>query len=191
MRKPGLDAAAALAAVVLVASCSHGEHPAATASRTSTPPVATSSASAPAGSAAAVQFSCERPIDQVVSPVSPLHAILHAVALETSATLQANDAGGTAPHRLFAKTPLLVHVGTPTVITVVARWASRASITWGNRGSEWTSQLQIPACPSNGPGGDWLGYPGGLSVDQPSCVPLEIRSGGSVTMVRMSVGARC
>ena len=188
MRSIGARTAVGLAALVLVTSCTHGKEP--TASRTSTPPVAAASASATDGTADVRQFSCTDPIDQVVAPARPLHAILNAVALETSTTtLQANDAGGTAPHRLFAKTPLLVHVGTPAVISLVGRWASRASITWGNHGTEWTTQLQVPACPSNGPGGDWLAYPGGLSVDQPACVPLEIRSGGSVTTVRISVGA--
>jgi hypothetical protein len=124
-------------------------------------------------------------------PSRPQRTALDAVALDTTTTLQVQDAGGTEPHRLFAKTPLLVHVGRSAEIAVPARWASRASIAWGNHASEWTLQLQIPACPSNGPGGDWLAYPGGLSVDQPSCVPLEIRSGSSVATVRISVGARC
>jgi hypothetical protein len=138
-----------------------------------------------------IQFSCDSPIDQLVSPARPQRVVLDAVAVDTSKSLQANDAGGTAPHRLFAKTPLMVHVGRPAEIAVPARWASRASIAWGNHAEEWTTQLQIPACPSNGPGGDWLVYPGGLSVDQPSCVPLEIRSGGSLATVRISVGAPC
>jgi hypothetical protein len=204
MRRPSL-AMMMTAAVIgaLLASCTHASGPAGPASHASSP-TAAASTSTPGGSAGstggtggtaragATAFSCDNPIDQVVRPERPQVAVLDAVALDTTTkSLQADDADGNAPHRLFAKTALMVHVGSPAEVDVPARWAKRASVTWGNHAPQWTGQLVIPACPSDGPGGDWLVYPGGVSVDQPSCVPLDVHAGDAVVTVRVSVGAPC
>ena len=171
----------------------HTPLPSAPSTSTTSPdaPAAPSSTATVTARAGATAFSCDNPIGQLVAPVRPQRVVLAAVALDTSHSLQAQDAGGTAPHRLFAKTALMVHVGSAAEIDVPARWAGRASVAWGNHAPQWTGQLVIPACPSNGPGGDWLVYPGGVSVDQPSCVPLEVHAGDAVVTVRLSIGAPC
>jgi hypothetical protein len=173
-------AAVAIAVLLLVSACAHGGDPA--------PVRSTGGASPPPGT---TLLSCDSPIGIEPSPERSHRAVLDAVALDVSATLQANATGGSDPHRLFAKTGLLVHAGTASEIDVPDAWASRLAIAWGNHASEWTTRLRIPACPRSGPGGDWLVYPGGLSVDEPACVPLEVRAGGKVVTVRLAVGVRC
>jgi hypothetical protein len=175
---PAATAAAVL--LVLVSACTHDSDPA--------PVRSTGAASAPPGGTV---LSCAAPIGIEPSPPRPHRAVLDAVAVDMSAVLQANDAAGSAPHRLFAKTGLLVHAGTPAEIDVPAAWAGRLAITWGNGASEWTTALRIPACPRDGPGGGWLVYPGGLSVDEPACVPLEVRAAGKAETIHLAVGARC
>jgi hypothetical protein len=109
-----------------------------------------------------------------------------------TSTLQASDAGGIDPHRLFAKTGLLVHAGQESTLTVPAAWATRVSIAWGNHAAEWTTSLHIPACPKPSWGsGQWLAFPGGFSVDRPACVPLEVRAASKTTIIYVSLGAHC
>jgi hypothetical protein len=167
---------AALAALLLISACAHGGDPA--------PVRSTAVASPPPGT---VMLSCDAPIGVEPSPEKSHRAILDAVALDVSATLQASPTGGSDPHRLFAKTGLLVHAGTEAEIDVPGAWADRLAIAWGNHAAEWTTRLRIPACP----GGDWLVYPGGLSVDEPACVPLEVRAGGKVETVHLAAGVPC
>jgi hypothetical protein len=198
MRSRGTAPAILLAAVVVLTSCTGSSQPPASSSTTSTPSSSAPGSAAPSSTgtvtarAGATTFTCDNPIGQLAGPERPQVAVLAAVALDTTTkSLQAEDAGGNAPYRLFAKTALMVHVGSPAEIDVPARWAKRASVSWGNRAPQWTGQLVIPACPSNGPGGDWLVYPGGVSVDRPACVPLEVHAGDAVVTVRLSVGAPC
>jgi hypothetical protein len=121
----------------------------------------------------------------------PYSSTLEVVGLKTT-TLQANSAGGTAPHRLFAKTGLLVHTGRESTLTVPEGWAAHVSIAWGNHAAEWTTSLHIPACPEPHSGsGQWLAFPGGFSLDKAACVPLEVRAGGKTTTIYVSVGAHC
>jgi hypothetical protein len=140
----------------------------------------------------AISLTCSGPIGSVSSPTSLQSSLLDVVGLDITSTLQVSDGGGTDPHRLFAKTGLLVHVGREADLTVPAAWATRVSIAWGNHAAKWTSSLQIPACPAppSGPG-QWLAFPGGFSLDEPACVPLEVRAGNEVRTVHVSVGSRC
>jgi hypothetical protein len=176
---------AVLAACSLTAACTAGSPPA-------TPSSAVRSDPGPrAPSSAHARLSCSDPIAAMPAPTSPHSPILDVVALDTTSTLQVN-AGSDEPHRLFAKTGLLVHVGRASTLTLPADWEGRASIAWGNHESEWTASLQIPACrPSTSADDQWLAFPGGFSVDVPSCVPLEVRAGNDLDTVNISVGARC
>jgi hypothetical protein len=139
-----------------------------------------------------ISLTCSDPIGIVTSPAEPHRATLDVVGLDTTSTLQVSSTDGNAPHRLFAKTGLLVHAGREGRLTVPAGWASRVSIAWGNHGSEWTTSLHIPACPERPEGsGQWLAFPGGFSLDEPACVPLEVRAGSTTTTVHLSVGTPC
>ena len=147
------------------------------------------SAKLPAGT---TLLDCSGPIGEMPSPTSPQTSILDAVALDTTSTLQTDNNGGTDPHRLFAKTGLLVHAGHDATVTVPADWAARVSIAWGNHAAQWTTSLHIPACAKDPTGtGDWFVFPGGFSLDAAACVPVEIRSGNKTTTVHVSVATRC
>ena len=166
-----ITVAAMVLAVTLVAAC--------TSKSTSTKP--------PSG---AVLFDCSAPIGELPSPTPPQTSALDAVALDTTSTMQVDDSG--FPHRLFAKTPLLVHAGRDATVTIPADWAGRVSIAWGNHAAQWTTSLHIPACAKDPTGtGDWFVFPGGFSLDSAACVPVEIRSGNKTTTVHVSVGTSC
>ncbi|WP_433306425.1 hypothetical protein ACQP2F_20760 [Actinoplanes sp. CA-030573] len=184
-------------AVIVVACCTAGctrepapapPPPVPSAAATSNATASPSPAGRPAGTAS---LDCDSPIGVEPSVAAPYGGSLDAVALDTS-VVQAGDAAGTAPHRLFAKTGLLVHSGRASTLTVPASWASRVAIAWGNHAAEWTGVLHIPACPApaSHPGA-WLAFPGGLSLDRAACVPLEVSADGRTTTVSLSVGARC
>jgi hypothetical protein len=137
-------------------------------------------------------LNCSAPIGIVSSLPTPYRSQFEVVALDTSSTLQASPTGGTDPHRLFAKTGLLVHAGRESTLTLPADWATRVSIAWGNQSAEWTTSLHIPACPQPPSGsGQWLAFPGGFSLDEAACVPLEVQAGSKTATVYVSVGASC
>ena len=139
-----------------------------------------------------VNLDCSAPIDVVSSPTAPQRGILDVVGLDITSTLQALRADGADPHRLFAKTGLLVHAGREGSLTVPASWATRLSIAWGNHPAEWTTGLHIPACPAPpAASGRWLVFPGGFSLDKAACVPLQVRAGKKTTTVHVSLGAHC
>ncbi|MFB9830705.1 hypothetical protein [Actinoallomurus acaciae] len=151
-------------------------------------PVASGSGAASPGQ---VDLDCS-PIDTVSSPAGPQRGILDVVGLDTTSRLQAGRAGGGDPHRLFAKTGLLIHAGREATLTVPENWAARVSIAWGNHAPEWTTGLHIPACPvPPGASGRWLVFPGGFSLDKAACVPLRVRAGKEMATVHVSAGARC
>jgi hypothetical protein len=154
-----------------------------------TPLPTSSSTTSPSRS---ISLNCSDPIDVVPSPTRPHSDILGVVGLDITSTLQVNSTGGTGPHRLFAKTGLLIHAGRDAYLSVSPDWAAQVSIAWGNHAAEWTDSLYIPACPPPPSGsGRWLVYPGGFTLDKAACVPLDIRTGGRTTTVHVSVGTRC
>jgi hypothetical protein len=144
----------------------------------------------PSGS---ISLNCSGPIDVVSSPADvQMSDVLGVVGLDTTSPSQVSRAGGTDPHRLFAKRGLLVHAGREADLSVPTRWTTRVSIAWGDHASEWTHDLHIPACPPPPSGsGKWLAFPGGFSLDRIACVPLEVRTGSRTTTVYISVGTRC
>ncbi|GLY77069.1 hypothetical protein [Actinoallomurus iriomotensis] len=153
-------------------------------------------AAAASGSGAAppgqVNLDCSGPIDMVSSPTGPQRGILDVVGLDITSTLQVGRTDGIGPHRLFAKTALLIHAGREGDLTVPTSWATRLSIAWGNHAPEWSTDLHIPACPAPpAASGRWLVFPGGFSLDEAACVPLQIRAGKETATVHVSVGARC
>jgi hypothetical protein len=159
-------------------------------------PLSRSDSTAPDSRVAApvrtISLDCSAPIDVVASPTGPHTNTLDAVGLDITSTVQVDRTGGTDPHRFFAKTGLLVHVGREATLTLPATWANRVAIAWGNHAPEWTNSLRIPVCPQPpGRTGQWLAFPGGFSVDQVACVPLEVRAGGKNTTVYVSVGTQC
>lgn len=150
------------------------------------PPTSTR-VSLPPGTA---ELTCEDPIGVTATVPSPETAVLDAVAVDITSTLGPAAITG-EPHRLFAKTGLLVHAGHPATLTVPGDWSGRVSIAWGNHAAQWATSLRIPPCsPPSGTGG-WLAYPGGFSLDTPACVPLQVRAGDQVTTVHVAVGKPC
>jgi hypothetical protein len=156
------------------------------------PSARTSAASSPAVLPETLNLNCSDPIDTVSAPTGSLSSILDVVGLETTSTLQLARTDGSDPHRLFAKTPLLVHAAREATLTVPADWDTQVSIAWGNQAAGWTTSLHIPGCPEPPSGsGQWLVFPGGFSLDKAACVPLEVRTGAKTTTVHVSVGTRC
>ena len=139
-----------------------------------------------------IALDCSNPIDKQSMVISPYQDILQTIGIQTRTTFQASPADETAPHRLFAKTPLLFHSGRTATLIVPKAWAKKVSLAWGTNAAAWTTTLQLPACPEpSGGGGPWLVYPGGFSLDQPACVPLEIATPTGKTTVRVPVGVPC
>src|SRR5262245_20452556 len=170
---------AAMIALCLMAGCTGSAAPASTHGRSVL--AASSPGALPPGTT-----SLDCAIGSVGSLAAPLHNTLDAVGLDTGSTLGVSRAGGADPHRLFAKTGLDVHFVHAATLTVPADWAVRVSVFWGNRPAEWTTNLHIPACPETSPGaGQWLAFPGGFSVDQAACVPLDVRVGNGMATVHV------
>jgi hypothetical protein len=150
---------------------------------------ASSRGASPSGSAS---LDCANPIGAMSSPARPYTGILDVVGLDITSNLGVHSTSSADPHRLFAKTGLLVHAEREADLTVPAGWATRVSIAWGNQAAEWTTGLHIPACPQPpAASGPWLAFPGGFSVDKAACVPLRVRAHNTTTTVHVSVGARC
>ena len=140
----------------------------------------------------AVNFDCADPISIVTSLPTPKSSLLEAVGLDTTSTLQAGGRAPTDPHRMRAKTWLYVHTGRESTLTVPAGWTTAVSIAWGNHAPVWTTSLHIPACPQpTSRPGQWLAYPGLISLDKAACVPLDISSGGKSITVHVSLGLPC
>ena len=175
----------AVIAVSCAAGCTGTSTPRPTAGRTA------SASPGPSGLApGTISLDCS--IGSVESLTAPLRNTLDAVGIDTGSTLGVSGAGEAGQHRLFAKTGLYVHIGHGATLTVPADWASRVSIFWGNGPAEWTTKLHIPACPAPPAGdGEWLAFPGGFSLDQAACVPLEVTAGNETTTVYVSVGVPC
>jgi len=181
-------AGVAVVGLVVCAACT------ATSGQSATPGGAASPASSTSGpSAGAAALDCSDPIDTLPEPASTHSSVLGVVALQTTSTVQANESDdGAQPHRLFAKTGLLVRAGREGTLTVPAAWSGKLSIAWGNHPAEWTTSLRIPMCPTtSGGGGQWLAYPGGYSLDEPACVPLEVDAGTTVKTVHIALGVPC
>lgn len=135
---------------------------------------------------------CADPIGTAPPPTSPYAGFLDVVGLNLTSKLQAAPATGTAPHRLFAKTGLFVRAGREATLTVPPSWANRVSMKWGNHAPEWATELHVPACPApEADSGTWLVFPGGYSLDEPACVPLQIRTENKATTVHVPVAAPC
>lgn len=155
-------------------------------------PTAPTASGGYAATAGPANLDCSGPIGVVPSPTAPQRGVLDVVGLDVTSTVQAGTADGTDPHRLFAKTGLLVHAGHEGDLTVPANWATRVSISWGNHASEWTTGLHIPACPASpAASGQWLAFPGGFSLDKAACVPLQVRVAQQTTTVHIPVGVPC
>jgi hypothetical protein len=179
-----LSAALLATALAAAAGCSGSPRPDPTPSvdRSSPPSTAYSGAS----------LDCNGSIDTVTTLDPEYRNVLDAVAFQVTTPLQTSTSTGSDPHRLFAKTGLLVHTGVTATVTVPAAWKARLAITWGNHAAEWTSTLQTPACRQpEGTTGPWLAYPGGFSADKPDCYPLEIRSGDRTATVTIPIGQAC
>lgn len=137
-------------------------------------------------------LNCADPIGTAPSPTAPHADVLGVVGLDLTSQPQAAPVTGTAPHRLFAKTGLFVRAGRESTLTVPPSWATRVSITWGNHAPGWATELHIPACPAPEPdSGKWLVFPGGYSLDEPACVPLQIRTENRTTTVHVPVATPC
>jgi hypothetical protein len=178
-------------AVMIAACCATG----CTGGSIPPPPPAQSASASPTPTAlppGTTSLDCTNPIGILPAPTPPWSSTLDAVALDTASTLQATSTDGTDPHRLFAKTGLLVHAGRESTLTVPSPWAARVAIAWGNHGAEWTTRLHIPDCPHPPSGvGTWLAFPGGFSLDAPACLPLEVRAASRTTTIHVSAGAPC
>ncbi len=122
-----------------------------------------------------------------------MHAVSGVVAVDTQHTLQAEPSGQSDPRwALFAKTALVVRVGTPFEVVVPPAWRNRVAVDWGNTGPrQLTGHLQVRGCTPAGAHGKWLVYPGGYYVTKPACVPIVVKTATSSRTVHISVGARC
>ncbi|MEV4418013.1 hypothetical protein [Catellatospora sp. NPDC049609] len=130
------------------------------------------------------------PCDHVIGiehngPQPPLETLLDAVALPTRVQLQPVPSDG----RWWAKHGLLVRPGAPVDIEIVGDAARHATIGWGNPGPE-TTRIRVH-CPANPTTPGWLAFAGGYTVDEPTCLPLRIRSGPHSTLTHIPIGTPC
>lgn len=187
-----LHRAAALTAsgtlVVSFAACSSG-----TADKVPTS-IPNSSGNASKSSSSAIRgifLDCSNPIGSSGTVDSQVQVVLGTAGVQTKPTMQTSPTSG-APHRLFAKNGLILRSGRAATLTIPKAWAKKVSIGWGTNASEWTTTLQVRACPAPpGGGGPWLAYPGGFSLDQPACVPLEVATPTGKAIIRVPIGVPC
>jgi len=92
---------------------------------------------------------------------------------------------GTPPY--LAPVGLAVRAGRTAVLTVAPRHQRVATIQWG--GSPASTSLRASDCVTIG-GDPWLLFDGGIAVDRPRCVALDV-TGERTVRVRVSVGKRC
>lgn len=111
------------------------------------------------------------------------------------------------PRAWILKTPVLIRAGDPVVVRIAARDRGYVALDfdpdrWGARdrtAEDGQASVRFHACPpdtarfSDGqPLGEWTGYPGGLLVERPRCVTLELLQDGRTTVRRrLGIGRRC
>lgn len=152
----------------------------------------TVSISPPAGATA--ELSCEQPIPSDDPPPADWTVVLDVVALPASPianSLQVTESGQTANPKLFAKTGLMIRDGASFSIQVAPEYADRAKIGWGSPGPT-AARLAAESCRApTRPASGWLALPGGYYVDQPTCLPIIVSSGGRSRQVNIGVGTTC
>lgn len=168
------------AGLALLVACSVGDGP-------SDGRPGSSAATAPPGSAALV---CDAPIDRPNQPTGGYVAVADVVALDLNRTLQAAPDPTASPYAYYAKSGLLVRSGAQFDLVVPPDEQGRLGLRWANVGGQpITEHLRVTGCRS----GDavWLAYPGGFYVTEPGCLRLDVRVGGRIETVRVSIGAPC
>jgi hypothetical protein len=131
---------------------------------------------------------CNTGIRVSYAHVAPLQVVLGVVALPVSPgypalqTYLSND----GPHRLFAKTGLVIRPGTTFELIVPARFTSRLSIGWDTP----SRRVVVSGC-ARPDGGGWLAYVGGYWIDHPGCVPIIVRADGRQQQVHIGLGKAC
>lgn len=178
---------------MLLAACASGTAatrtaktgPASTSGQTSTRPNGPSASSATADGESVL--SCSTGIRVSDAQVAPLQVVLGVVALPVSPAYPALQTTLTnGPHRLFAKTGLVIRPGTTFEVIVPARFTSRLSIGWDTP----SSRVVVSGC-ARPDGGGWLGYVGGYWIDHPACVPIIVSAGGRQQQVAIGLGKAC
>lgn len=187
-----LRGAAALVALLALASCGTPAAPPATPAPASTVPASAPGGTEPSRPTGPVSvLRCADVVGTQPEPSAESGVVLGVVALPTGRVLEAYDAGEPGPAgRLFAKWGLLVRAGAELDIAVLPSWANRARIGWGSPAARGV-RVRVPGCPPSSGGGQWLAFAGGYWVDEPGCVPLTVYSGGQAVRVDVAVGRAC
>jgi len=181
---------AVLMACLLLAACTSGTvgsntgktGPAITSGHTST---RTNGPSATADGESVL--SCNTGMRVSYGQVAPLQVVLGVVALPVSPGYPALQTFLTnGPHRLFAKTGLIIRPGTTFELVVPGRFSSRLSIGWQTP----SRRVVVSGCASPG-GGGWLAFVGGYWIDHPACVSIIVRAGGRQQQVPIGLGKAC
>lgn len=127
------------------------------------------------------------------APIGSLQVVLGVVALPASPRYGALGtallSSGQGPHRLFAKTGLVIKPGATFELVVPASLAGRLGIGWGSPAVP-DPQVLVDKC-ANPAGTGWLAYAGGYWIDHPACVPIIVKAGGRQQTVHVGVGAAC
>ena len=139
--------------------------------------------------AATASLRCENPIGAPRTPPAPHRTVLDTVALDSQSVLHVSGTDPTSPQPFFAKTGLMIRPGRTATLSVPQGQAGRVALSWGTNGTEWTTSLTIPACP--GSPDSWLVFPGGVQVDGPMCVPVQVRTDEQFALVHLSIGIPC
>ena len=134
--------------------------------------------------AAAEVVDCASAIDAIDRLPPGYRSVAGVVALPVGRTIGV-DTTGSPPH--FAKVGLAVRTGTRATLEVVSRRAGDAAIEWGSTPPSRT--VRVEECVAAG-GATWTVFAGGISVDRPRCVPLDV-TGTRTVRVRIGVGRAC
>jgi hypothetical protein len=90
---------------------------------------------------------------------------------------------------LFAKAALMVKPGARAEIIVPSASMGNLSVEWGNT-TKRARTTHVTVGPCEGPD-NWLVYPGGYYVPDPSCVQATVRVAGIDHSIAVGVGAPC
>ena len=178
--------------VLLMAACSGDPPPEAGPSVSASTPTRSASTTTETPLPTKPSLACGDYID-TEAPPEDLQVVLGVVALPSSprsAALQTSPTGESGPHRLFAKTGLLIKPGATFELVVPDEFTKRLGIGWANGPATPASSLSVVSCP-NPKDSEWLAYPGGYWIDRPACVPLIVKAGGKEQLVHIGLGTAC
>lgn len=139
-------------------------------------------------------FECAGSIDKVAKPPTELRIVADVVALPSVAQTESlplgrEESNGDLAGYRFSKFPILVRPGTQFDLFGTASGGSDVLLIWSAKpGVVPLRSISFEACEGDS---EWLVYPGGVWVSEPTCVTLELVVEANEESITLGVGASC